>query len=202
MPKSTWIKNPLACLANNAGGGIVIRGSQIIECVPTGRAPVTVEESDINVFDASDHVVLPGLINTHHHFYQTLTRACPVALNKPLFPWLQSLYPIWAELNPEMMAVASKLALAESLLSGCTTIADHHYLFPKALSHAIDIQVEQVNALGVRAHLTRGSMSLGVDQGGLPPQSTVQSEDVILADSERLIREFHDPEPGAMVQIA
>jgi len=202
LQQSTWIKNPLACLAKDADGGIVVRGSEIVECVPAGGTPTTTDGASLTVFDGSRHVVLPGLINTHHHFYQTLTRACPAALNKPLFPWLQSLYPIWAKLTPEMMAAASKLALAESMLSGCSTIADHHYLFPKALTEAIDIQVEQVRALGVRAHLTRGSMSLGVDQGGLPPQSTVQSEETILEDSERLIKKYHEDDTGAMVQVA
>jgi 8-oxoguanine deaminase len=198
----TWIKNPLAILADNADGGLVIKDEKIVELLPPGASPTAEPEDQITVIDASSHVVLPGLINVHHHFYQTLTRACPVAINKPLFPWLKSLYPLWAELDGEMMQQATTLALAESMLSGCTTASDHHYLFPKALPDAIDIQVEQARKLGVRVHLTRGSMSLGVDQGGLPPQSTVQDEDVILDDSERLINRYHDPKVGAMVQIA
>lgn len=202
MAHLTWIKNPLAILAENAEGGIVIEDQEIVELVPAGGSPAASPDDQVTVFDASSHVVLPGLINVHHHFYQTLTRACPVAINKPLFPWLKSLYPLWAELDGEMMGQASTLALAESMLSGCTTASDHHYLFPKALPDAIDIQVKQANMLGVRVHLTRGSMSLGVDQGGLPPQSTVQDEDTILDDSERLINLYHDPNPGSMVQIA
>ena len=202
MTDTIWIKNPLACLNGAASGGLVIKGRKIAELIPYGGEPTSFAGEHPIVFDASQHVLLPGLINTHHHFYQTLTRACPAALNKPLFPWLQSLYPLWAGLNPEMMASASTLALAELLLSGCTTAADHHYLFPENLMDAIDIQAEQAKALGIRVHLTRGSMSLGEDQGGLPPQSTVQSEDVILEDSERLIKAYHDPNEGAMVQIA
>lgn len=202
MGRSIWIKNPLACLAENAGGGFVIRDGLISELLPGGRTPDLEDGTDWTLFDASRHVVLPGLINSHHHFYQTLTRACRPALNKPLFPWLQSLYPIWAHLDQEMMATASELALAECLLSGCTTASDHHYLFPQALTDAIDIQIEVAGKIGMRVHLTRGSMSLGQDQGGLPPQSTVQEEDDILADSERLIQRFHDPTDGAMIRIA
>ncbi len=202
MAETIWIREPLASLNAAAAGGVVIRGQRIAELVPKGGRPTFAEGEKPVIFDASRHVLLPGLINTHHHFYQTLTRACPAALNKPLFPWLQALYPVWARLDEEMMAAASRLALAELLLSGCTTSADHHYLFPEKLLDAIDIQVAEAASLGVRVHLTRGSMSLGEDQGGLPPQSTVQEEDVILADSERLITRYHDPNPGAMTQIA
>ncbi len=199
LSKSLWIKNPLAILAEGAENGIVIENGLITELVPRGATP---KAENVDVFDASNQVVLPGLVNTHHHFYQTLTRACPAALNKPLFPWLQSLYPIWANLDPDMMATASRLALSELLLSGCTTAADHHYLFPQSLTDAIDIQVEEAKNLGIRVTLTRGSMSLGEDQGGLPPQSTVQDEQVILDDSLRLIKQHHETGAGAMVQIA
>ncbi len=199
---ATWLKNPLAILADNSDGGIVVEGTNIVELVPAGMRPTSRAASDLEIFDASQHVLLPGLINTHHHFYQTLTRACPPALNKPLFPWLQALYPIWAKLSPEMMASASKLALVELLLSGCTTAADHHYLFPAGIGDAIDIQVEQARELGIRVTLTRGSMSLGEDQGGLPPQSTVQDEQIILDDSARLIKAYHENGPDAMIQIA
>ncbi|MFD1008673.1 8-oxoguanine deaminase [Oceanisphaera ostreae] len=198
-PKNIWIKHPLATLKPDYAGGLVVAGSRIIELVAAGRTP----SQPVNeIFDASEHVLLPGLINAHHHFYQTLTRAHPVALNKALFPWLTSLYPVWAKLRPEMVEVSTQIALAELLLSGCSTASDHHYLFPQGLEDAIDIQVAQAQQLGVRVHLTRGSMSLGEDQGGLPPQSTVQSEDIIIADSERLIRRYHDHQPGAMVRVA
>lgn len=197
-----WIKNPLAILLGSApqtSGGIVVAGNKIVEIVPLGQQPTT---AVTQVFDAQDYVVLPGLINTHHHFYQTLTRAYPGALNQELFPWLKSLYPVWAGLEPEMLALATELALSELLLSGCTTAADHHYLFPAGLEQAIDVQVQAAHKVGTRVTLTRGSMSLGVEQGGLPPQTTVQTEDVILADSERLIRTYHEAKEGAMVQIA
>lgn len=200
MTQALWIKNPLAILADNAEGGIVVKDDRIVETVPRGKQPVY--SGDMDMVDASEHVVLPGLINTHHHFYQTLTRACPPALNKELFPWLKALYPIWAGLTPERMALASRVAMAELLLSGCTTASDHHYLFPASLTDGIDIQVEEAARLGLRVTLTRGSMSLGEEDGGLPPQSTVQDDDTILTDSLRLIDRYHDAREGAMVQIA
>lgn len=200
MTQALWIKNPLAILADNAEGGIVVKDDRIVETVRRGKQPVYTGGMD--VVDASEHVVLPGLINTHHHFYQTLTRACPPALNKELFPWLKALYPIWAGLTPEHIALASRVAMAELLLSGCTTASDHHYLFPASLTNGIDIQVEEAARLGLRVTLTRGSMSLGEEDGGLPPQTTVQDDDTILTDSARLIDRYHDAREGAMVQIA
>ncbi|WP_017222684.1 8-oxoguanine deaminase [Moritella dasanensis] len=194
-----WIKNPLDCLDPAYAGGIIIQDDIIIELVPAGAEPIAVID---DVVDAREHVLIPGLINAHHHFYQTLTRAFPDALNKELFPWLQSLYPIWAKLTPEMIATSTQIALSELLLSGCTTASDHHYLFPDGLEHAIDIQIEQAKKLGIRVHLTRGSMSLGEDQGGLPPRTTIQTDSVILADSQRLIETYHQYEDGAMTRIA
>ncbi|KZZ61574.1 8-oxoguanine deaminase [Oleiphilus sp. HI0125] len=201
-PKTTWMKNPLSVFTANdedARGGIVVSGNKIVELIALGQVPQT---SYHEVFDASESVLLPGLINTHHHLYQTLTRAFPPALNKRLFPWLQTLYPVWARLQPEMLSAATELGLSELLLSGCTTVSDHHYLFPEALTEAIDIQVQAASKVGTRVTLTRGSMSLGQDDGGLPPQSTVQSDDAILKDSERLIRQYHDASEGSMVNIA
>ena len=154
------------------------------------------------MFDASGHVVLPGLINTHHHFYQTLTRACPPALDKALFPWLVALYPVWARLTPDALHLAARVALAELLLSGTTTTSDHHYLFTTGLDHAIDLEIEEARALGIRLVATRGSMSLGVDDGGLPPMGVVQREEVILRDSERLIGRYHEAGEDAMIQVA
>ena len=139
-----WIRNPLSILAENAGGGIVVEGTSIVELVHSGANPSLTYDS---VFDASSHVVLPGLINLHHHFYQTLTRVYPAALNKDLFPWLKTLYPIWAKLNPEALRLGTRLALAELLLSGCTTTSDHHYVFPPGLEKAIDWQVEEAQLL-------------------------------------------------------
>jgi 8-oxoguanine deaminase len=196
---STWIKNPLAILANNSENGIIVKGNNIIELVGKGKKPKSAYDK---VYDASESVVLPGLINGHHHFYQTLTRAFPDALNKELFPWLKSLYKVWAHIQPEMHSVATELALSELLLSGCTTASDHHYLFPNQLQDAIDIQVNVAQKLGMRVVLTRGSMSLGEKDGGLPPQSVVQNDDEILSESDRLINTYHQYGDGAMVQIA
>lgn len=195
-----WIKAPLAVFCDqDAGGGLVVADGRIAELVPRGGKPSGAVAA---TFDASEHVVLPGLINAHHHFYQTLTRACPAALDKPLFPWLEALYPIWAGLTPEAHRLASRLAMAELLLSGATTVSDHHYVFPDQLPEAIDIQVEEARRLGLRAVLTRGSMSLSQGDGGLPPQSLVQAEDTIMADSERLVAAYHQAGAGAMIQIA
>ncbi|WP_102158578.1 8-oxoguanine deaminase [Zhihengliuella halotolerans] len=197
-----WIKNPLAVFTANdldAGGGLVVCGDRIAELVPAGGQPLQPCEE---VYDAGRHVLLPGLINTHHHFYQTLTRAWGPAADVPLFPWLQNLYPVWARLTPDALELAVEVALAELLLSGCTTAADHHYLFPDGLQDAVDIEASVVRRMGMRATLTRGSMTLGEDDGGLPPRSTVQRADVVLADSERLIRAHHEAGPGAVVQIA
>ena len=121
-----WIKDPLAILATDAARGLVVEGSRIAELVPAGQTPSAIDVA----FDASRHVVLPGLVNTHHHFYQTLTRAHPLAINQELFPWLVALYPFWARLKPSHLSLAVRLALTELMLSGCTTAADHHYLYP------------------------------------------------------------------------
>ncbi len=196
----TWIKNPLTIWTGNEQRpkGLVIENDHIVELVE-GDIP---DGSFDSVFDASGLVVTPGLINCHHHFYQTLTRALPAAANKELFPWLQSLYPIWANLDEEAIAASTELALTELLLSGCTTAADHHYVFSSELTHAIDIQAEVARKLGMRVLLTRGSMSLGESAGGLPPDKVVQTEDQILKDSERLIAAVHESGEGAMVQLA
>ena len=196
---STWIKNPLAVLAAGAGGGIVVDGGKIIEMVPCGKHPRT--PADI-VFDASRQVILPGLINTHHHFYQTLTRAHPQAINKELFDWLKALYPLWARLTPEGMRLATRLALTELLTSGVTTASDHHYLFPSGLDDAMDIQVDEARKLGLRMTVTRGSMNLSTKDGGLPPDSVVQDEDTILSDCERVISKYHERREGAQIQVA
>ncbi|GGX80850.1 8-oxoguanine deaminase [Litchfieldella qijiaojingensis] len=194
-----WIRHPLACTDPAAAGGVVVQGTRIVERVAAGCTP---SEPIGQSFDASRHVLLPGLVNTHHHFYQTLTRAYTPALNKELFPWLTTLYDVWANLDEEQLAVASELAMAELLLSGCTTVADHHYVFSGSLVEAIDRQVETAQRLGVRAALTRGSMSVGRDDGGLPPQHVVQEETTILDDSRRLISRYHQRGEGAMITVA
>lgn len=197
-----FIKNPLCIFAPESAEpvtGLVISGGVIESLLYNNEQPQTACDE---VFDASGLVILPGLINTHHHFYQTLTRAWAPVVNQPLFPWLQTLYPVWARLTPEALHLASQVAMAELLLSGCTAAADHHYLFPEGLNDAIDIQVDVVKQLGMRAMLTRGSMSLGEADGGLPPQHTVQTGEAILKDSERLIQQYHERGPNAQIQIA
>src|ERR1700690_3318063 len=205
MPKAMeqnqaiWIKDPLAILAEGAERGIVVQGRRIVELVPAGQTPGS---TDIEIYNARDHVVLPGLINTHHHFYQTLTRALPAALDRELFPWLQPLYPVWARLTPESLSLGVTVAMSELLLSGCTTTTDHHYVFPAGLEDAVDIEVAVANRLGVRELLTRGSMNRSKRDGGLPPDSVVQDEDTILADSERVVARHHQRGEDSMVQIA
>ena len=194
-----WIRDPLGILADDAGGGIVVRGGRIEELIPAGGKP---SAPDAVAFDAGEHVVLPGLINTHHHFYQTLTRATEAALDRPLFGWLTALYPVWARLTPEALDVAATVALAELMLSGCTTTTDHHYVFPPGLDDAIDIEIAAAQRLGMRVTVTRGSMNRSQRDGGLPPDSVVQDEDTILADSERLIARYHQTGPDALVQVA
>jgi 8-oxoguanine deaminase len=194
-----WIKDPLAILAPAAERGIVVEGSQIVECVPHGRTPV---EPWGTTFDASRHVVLPGLINAHHHFYQTLTRAHPAGFGQELIPWLVTMERVWGRMTPEALRVAVRMALVELLLSGCTTAADHHNLFPPGLERAIDIEVEEAGKLGLRMTITRGSICISEKDGGLQPDSIVQDADAILEDSERVLELFHDPRPGSMIRVA
>jgi len=195
----TWIKDPLAIFATGAERGLIVEDGRIAETVPRGREPAAPVDA---AFDASKHVVLPGLVNAHHHFFQTLTRAHPAAINRELFAWLMALYPIWARLKPRQLRLAARLALAELMLSGCTTAADHHYLFAKGLENAVDIEVEEARALGLRMTVTRGSMNRSRKDGGLPPDSVVEDEATILADSERVLKLFHDPRPGAQIRVA
>ncbi|MFK4727045.1 8-oxoguanine deaminase [Bradyrhizobium niftali] len=197
--KPIWIRDPLAILADGAGRGIVVKDGRIVELVPAGGVPAT---TDVAVFDAGEHVVLPGLINTHHHFYQTLTRALPAAMDRELFPWLQALYPVWARMTPDALELGVTVAMSELLLSGCTTTTDHHYVFPAGLEESVDIEVGVAKRLGMRVLLTRGSMNLSQRDGGLPPDSVVQDEDTILADSARVVAKHHQRGADAMVQIA
>ena len=148
----------------------------------------------------SRHIVLPGLVNTHHHFYQTLTRVVPVAQNCDLFAWLKALYPIWARLTPEGVRASSQLCAAELMLSGCTTASDHLYLFPNGAT--LDDEIYAVRETGLRFHASRGSMSVGESLGGLPPDSLVEREADILRDSRRVIETFHDNARHAMTRIA
>ncbi len=176
-------------------GGIYVVDGFIDRIGPTSELPHSAD----TVIDMSGHVVLPGLINAHHHFYQTLTRAVPGAQDAGLFDWLTTLYPIWARMGAEHIAVSTQIALAELALSGCTTAFDHLYLFPN--DSRLDDEIEAARSVGLRLHASRGSMSLGESEGGLPPDSVVEDEDVILADTQRLIDTYHDPAAGSMTQI-
>lgn len=176
-------------------GGLFIRDGWIERVGPTDSLPGTADE----IVDLRGHVVLPGLVNTHHHLYQTLTRAVPGAQNADLFHWLVTLYPIWARLTPDAMRTSTLVGLAELAMSGCTTSADHHYVFPTGCQ--LDDQIEAAREIGLRFHASRGSMSLGESSGGLPPDGLVEDEAVILRDSARVVETFHDPAPGAMLRI-
>jgi 8-oxoguanine deaminase len=176
-------------------GGLFIRDGFIEQVGSTSELPDSADE----ILNLEGHVVLPGLINTHHHFYQTLTRAVPAAQNANLFNWLVTLYPIWARMQPEDIYVSTITALAELALSGCTTASDHLYIFPNG--SRLDDQIQAGLEIGVRLHASRGSMSLGESQGGLPPDSVVEDEDFILEDSQRLIEDYHDPNAGSMTQV-
>ena len=178
----------------------------MITTVGDGPLPDLVGEvprERFTVYNADGCVVLPGLINTHHHLYQTRTRAWRDAIDSGLFDWLKTLYPVWAELTDDDFHRGAVIGFRELMRSGCTLTTDHHYLFPaNASPHLIDITVEAAAEVGIRFHPTRGSMSRSAKDGGLPPDSVVQDPATILADSERVIGRWHDPEPGAMVRIA
>jgi len=176
-------------------GGLFIRDGFIEKIGTSQEMPEIADET----LDLSDHILIPGLVNTHHHFYQTLTRVVPEAQNGNLFQWLKTLYPIWARLKPEDIQISTQTALAELALSGCTTASDHLYLFPNG--SRLDDEIQAAREIGVRLHASRGSMSLGESKGGLPPDSVVEDEDFILKDSQRLIETYHDPSPGSMLQI-
>jgi len=176
-------------------GGLYVEDGFIKQIGPTVQLPKIADE----VLDLSDHLVLPGLINTHHHFYQTLTRAVPAAQDANLFNWLRTLYPIWARMTPQDVFISTQTALAELALSGCTTASDHLYLFPNG--SRLDDEIEAARTTGLRLHASRGSMSLGESKGGLPPDSVVDSEENILRDSQRLIERYHDGGRGSMLQV-
>jgi 8-oxoguanine deaminase len=186
-----------------AGGSVLVRGN-VIEAVGPGAALAERIASDENRdpverIDARGCIVLPGLINGHHHLYQTLTRGIGTAGGLALFDWLKKLYPIWARLTPDAARVSAQVGLCELLLSGATTVADHLYLYPNGVR--LEDTIEAAQSLGVRFHPTRGSMSLGESQGGLPPDRLVEREAAILADGQRLLEEWHDPGPHSMLRI-
>jgi 8-oxoguanine deaminase len=177
-------------------GGLFVRDNVIEQVGPTAELP-----ADANcVIDARGMIVLPGLVNCHHHLYQTLTRAVPAAQDATLFGWLKTLYPIWAGLTPEAVYTSALVGLAELMLSGCTTASDHLYIYPNDCR--IDDEIRAAQEIGVRFQPCRGSMSLGESKGGLPPDRVVEDEAFILNDTQRAIETYHDPEPCAMVRIA
>jgi 8-oxoguanine deaminase len=170
------------------GGSVLVRGAAIAAVWDSGECPPGVQADE--VIDASGHAVLPGLVNTHHHMSQSLTRAIPAAQDAELFGWLRTLYPIWAGLTPEMIQVSTQVAMAELLLSGCTTSSDHLYLYPNGVR--LDDSIDAARQIGMRFHAARGSMSVGQTAGGLPPDNLVEREPAILADTQRLIERYDD----------
>jgi cytosine/adenosine deaminase-related metal-dependent hydrolase len=176
-------------------GGLLARDNVIEMVGPSSELP---QEAD-RVIDASGMVVLPGLVNTHHHLYQTLTRALPAVQDVELFDWLVALYPIWAELTAEAVYVSAQIGLAELMLSGCTTANDHLYIYPNDVT--LDAEILAAQELGIRFHPCRGSMSLGKSKGGLPPDRVVQTEEEIMADCQRMVDTYHDPNPLSMCRI-
>ena len=179
-----------------ADGGVFVRGPVIEAVGPRATLPASADE----VIDLPRHVLLPGLVNTHHHLFQTLTRALPAAQDASLFDWLRTLYPVWARLTPEMIHASALTGFAELLLSGCTTTSDHLYLYPNG--SRLDDTLRAAAEIGIRFHACRGSMSVGESAGGLPPDALVETEAAILADSQRVIEAFHDARPRAMTRIA
>lgn len=199
--KTLLVKNADVLVTMDAGrreiarGGLYVEDNRIVAVGTSDALPASADE----VLDLTGHVVIPGLVNTHHHMYQSLTRALPAAQDGELFNWLTNLYPVWANLMPEMIRVSTQTAMAELLLSGCTTSSDHLYIYPNGcrLDHSIKAAAE----IGMRFHASRGSMSVGQSQGGLPPDRVVEREDEILKDTQRLIETYHDVGRYAMLRV-
>lgn len=176
-------------------GAIYVIDNEIKQIGPTDALPQQADQ----IIDARNMLILPGLVNTHHHFYQTLTRNLPAAQDSNLFNWLRTHYPIWAGLTPEAISVSTRTAIAELMLSGCTTSSDHCYIWPNGAR--LEDQIEAAADMGFRFHAARGSMSVGESKGGLPPDSVVEDEEAILRDSQRVIEQYHDPKRFAMLRI-
>ena len=195
------VKNITKLITNNESsetfenGAIYVENNEIRQVGLTKDLPQT---ADV-IIDASNRMVCPGFVNTHHHFYQTLTRAVPGAMDEKLFDWLVRLYPIWGELDAESTYISSLIAMAELILTGCTTASDHQYLWPHGAS--LDDQIRAANEIGLRFHAVRGSMTLGRSQGGLPPDHVVQTSDEILKDSQRVIEKYHDNSRFSMTRV-
>ncbi len=176
-----------------AQADLLIRGGQVAAVGQGLSAP------EAEVIEAAGCVVTPGLVNTHHHLYQSMTRAVPGGQDALLFGWLRTLYPIWGRMGPEEMRVSALTGLAELALSGCTMTSDHLYLFPNGAR--LDDTIDAAGEIGLRFHPTRGAMSIGESLGGLPPDALVEPEDAILKDMVRLVDRFHDPAPGSMLRV-
>ncbi|BBP84203.1 8-oxoguanine deaminase [Pseudomonas sp. Pc102] len=176
-------------------GGLFIEDNVIRQVGPSAELPQSADE----VLDLKGHIVIPGLVNTHHHMYQSLTRVVPAAQDGELFNWLTNLYPIWARLTPELIQVSTQTAMAELILSGCTTSSDHLYIYPNGCK--LDDSIHAAGEIGMRFHAARGSMSVGRSQGGLPPDSVVEKEADILKESQRLIEDYHDASHGSMLRV-
>ena len=207
---TTLLIHNAACIATLAPSGstpsteladasLFVRDGLIEWIGHSATLPPALQQAD-EVIDARGHLVVPGLVNTHHHMYQSLTRAIPQVQDAELFSWLRGLYPIWAGLTPEMVQVSTQVAMAELLLSGCTTSSDHLYIYPNGVR--LDDSIEAAQQIGMRFVATRGSMSVGQSQGGLPPDRVVEREDFILQDTQRLIEQYHDASHGSMVNVA
>ncbi len=208
IEKADWVVTLNERGERLASVDVLVRGPAIAAIGPgAGAAAAAAGETIDETIDGRGKVVIPGLVNTHHHLYQTLTRNIPEVQDIPLFPWLLKLYEVWRELDEEAVEVGALVGLGELLLTGCTTSADHHYVFPRgatggAAGGLIDAQIAAARRLGIRFHPTRGSMSLGRSQGGLPPDDVVQTEEEILADSRRLAAAYHDPSRYSMCRLA
>ena len=201
MPKTLLVKNAELLVTMDGErreikrGGLYIEDNVIRQVGPSETLP---QKADV-ILDMTGKVVIPGLVNTHHHMYQSLTRVVPAAQDGELFNWLTNLYPIWARLTPEMIAVSTQTAMAELILSGCTTSSDHLYIYPNGCK--LDDSIHAAEEIGMRFHAARGSMSVGRSQGGLPPDSVVEKESDILKESQRLIEDYHDASHGSMRRV-
>jgi cytosine/adenosine deaminase-related metal-dependent hydrolase len=201
MPKTLLVKNAELLVTMDGErreirrGGLYIEDNVIKQVGPSDTLPAT---ADV-VLNMTGKVVIPGLVNTHHHMYQSLTRVVPAAQDGELFNWLENLYPIWARLTPEMISVSTQTAMAELILSGCTTSSDHLYIYPNGCK--LDDSIHAAGEIGMRFHAARGSMSVGRSQGGLPPDSVVEKESDILKESQRLIEDYHDARHGSMLRV-
>ena len=202
---SILIKNIHTLVSMNNGTGIQNNIDILIEGNKISRIEKNIKienNNNIKVIDGSNRIVYPGFINTHHHFYQTLTRNIPAIQNSKLFHWLTSLYEIWRELDEDFVKLSTQIAVGELLLSGCTTSTDHYYVFPKKASNRLlDLEIETAANMGIRFYPNRGSMSRGKTDGGLPPDDVVQTPDDIIEDCERVISKYHNPDPFSMCRI-